>query len=93
MTKAELIEEIAKNACLSKKDVHKTINALTQQITLCLKKKKKLSLKGFGTFYLSKRKARAGRHPKTGETISIAESQVARFKAGKALRESMERLK
>ena len=89
MTKAELISGVAKAANLSKATAEEAINAVTDQITKCLKKGDKITLTGFGTFSVSKRKARTGRNPQTGAEIKIKATRVPRFKSGKALKDSV----
>jgi DNA-binding protein HU-beta len=89
MTKAELVAEIAKKSELSKADAERAINAFVDVAKKTLKKEGRLALAGFGTFVVSKRKARKGRNPRTGETIKIKAGKVVRFKAGKALKEKL----
>jgi DNA-binding protein HU-beta len=89
MTKAELVAEIAKKSELSKADTERAINAFVDVAKKTLKKEGRLALAGFGTFVVSKRKARKGRNPRTGETIKIKAGKVVRFKAGKALKEKL----
>ena len=89
MTKAELIAEIAKKSKLSKADAERALNEFIDVAKKTLKKEGKLALAGFGSFVVSKRKARKGRNPQTGETIKIKASKVVRFKAGKALKEKL----
>jgi DNA-binding protein HU-beta len=89
MTKAELVAEIAKKSKLSKADAERAINSFVDVAKKTLKKEGRLALAGFGTFVVSKRKARKGRNPRTGETIKIKASKVVRFKAGKALKEKL----
>jgi DNA-binding protein HU-beta len=89
MTKAELVAEIAKKSELSKADTERAINAFVDVAKKTLKKEGRLALAGFGTFVISKRKARKGRNPRTGETIKIKAGKVVRFKAGKALKEKL----
>ncbi len=89
MTKAELVAEIAKKSKLSKADAERGINSFVDVAKKTLKKEGRLALAGFGTFVVSKRKARKGRNPRTGETIKIKASKVVRFKAGKALKEKL----
>ncbi|MBL7685189.1 MAG: HU family DNA-binding protein, partial [Deltaproteobacteria bacterium] len=69
MTKADLIAQVAKETRLSKAAAEKAINSVTSTIGRCLKKKDKITLTGFGTFMVSKRKARKGRNPQTGAEI------------------------
>ena len=85
MTKAELIEKVAKDAKITKAAAGKTIDAVVDGITKTLKKGDRVSLVGFGTFSVSKRKARTGRNPQTGKPIKIAARKVAKFKAGSEL--------
>ena len=89
MTKAELIEKMAKDADISKSDADKTLNSFMDAIKKTLKKGNKVILVGFGTFSVSKRNARKGRNPRTGEVIKIKASKVPKFKAGKALKDSL----
>lgn len=89
MTKAELIAEIAQTSGLTKADTEKSLNAFVEVAKKTLKKDGKLAIAGFGSFVVSKRKARKGRNPQTGETIKIKASKVVRFRAGKALKEKI----
>jgi len=89
MNKSELIDAIADSANLSKADAGRALDGLVAAITKSLKKGKKVSLVGFGTFEIRKRKARTGRNPQTGETIKIKASKVPAFKAGKALKDAV----
>lgn len=87
MNKTQLITAVAEKAELSKKDAEAAIKGLTDVIIEELQKGEKVQLVGFGTFEVSERAAREGRNPQTGETIRIAASKNARFKAGKALKD------
>ena len=89
MTKAELIAGIAKETRISKASAEKAINAFTNSVTKALKKGDKLTLTGFGTFSLAKRRARKGRNPQTGKEIKIPANKVAKFKAGKMLKSAV----
>ena len=89
MNKTELIEAIAKVTSLTKKDSEKALNAITASITTALKKKDKVQLVGFGTFEAAKRAARTGKNPQTGEAIKIPAAVVPKFKAGKALKDAV----
>jgi len=89
MTKAELIDSIASKAELPKQKAEEIVNGLFDDIVGALKSGDKVNISGFGTFSVSERKARTGRNPKTGETIQIASSRAAKFKAGKGLKESL----
>ena len=87
MNKTELVAEIAKNADLSKKDAEAAVKALTDVVAKELKKGGKVQLVGFGTFEVSTRAARTGRNPQTGKDIKIPASKAPKFKAGKALKD------
>ncbi len=89
MNKTELVDAIAKETGLSKKDSEKAVKALTESISKELKKKNKVQLVGFGTFETSKRAARVGKNPQTGEEIKIPAAVVPKFKAGKALKDAV----
>ena len=87
MNKTELIDAIAKKSGLSKKDSEKALVAFTEEVGKALKKGDKVQLVGFGTFEVSKRAARKGKNPQTGEEIKIPASKAPKFKAGKALKD------
>ena len=87
MNKTGLVEEIADEAGLSKKDAEKALKAFTDVVTEELKKGEKVQLVGFGTFEVSERAAREGRNPQTGAAMKIAASKAPKFKAGKALKD------
>ena len=89
MNKTELIAAVAEQAELTKKDAEKAVKAFTEVIAAELKKGEKVQLVGFGTFEVSKRAAREGRNPQTGKTMKIKASKTAKFKAGKALKDSL----
>jgi DNA-binding protein HU-beta len=89
MTKAELVAEIAKKSKLSKADAERALNAFIDATKKTLKKEGRLVLAGLGSFIVSKRKARKGRNPQTGQPITIKASKVVRFRAGKALKGSL----
>ena len=89
MTKAELIAEIAKKSGLTKADTGRSLDAFIEVAKKTLKKEGGIALAGFGSFVVSKRKARKGRNPQTGEEINIKASKVVRFRAGKALKERL----
>jgi DNA-binding protein HU-beta len=86
MTKVELVDAIATEAGISKKDAAAALVGFTEVVTKELKKGEKVSLIGFGTFSTSKRAARKGRNPSTGKDINIAASTVAKFKVGAKLK-------
>lgn len=89
MTKAELIDRVSKETKSSKAAAEKAINAAVSNIVKCLKKKDKITLPGFGTFSVSKRKARQGRNPQTGAVINIRAANVPKFKPGKKLKSAI----
>ena len=90
MTKAELIEKMANDAGISKTEAGKAIESFIEGVTKALKKKDgKVTLVGFGTFSKSRRKARKGRNPQTGESIKIKASNTVKFKPGKKLKDSI----
>jgi DNA-binding protein HU-beta len=89
MNKAELVDSVASAANLSKADAGRAVDAVLGSITSSLKNGQQVSIVGFGTFTVKHRAARAGRNPRTGETIQIAASNVPGFKAGKALKEAV----
>ena len=89
MTKADLIEKMAKDADVSKAAAGKALDSLIDSIVKSVKKGNKVALVGFGTFSLTKRKARKGRNPRTGETISIKAAKVPKFSAGKSFKDAV----
>jgi len=90
MTKAELVEQMANDAGISKVAASAALDSFMAGVTKALKKKDgKVTLVGFGTFSKSRRKARKGRNPQTGEVIKIKASNVVKFKAGKKLKEAV----
>jgi DNA-binding protein HU-beta len=89
MTKQELITNVANGAELTKKDAEKAVNAVFTAITETLSAGDKLQIVGFGTFEVRERAARKGRNPQTGAEIEIAASKAPAFKAGKALKEAV----
>ena len=91
MNKAELIAEVAAKTGLSKKDTEKAMNAALDTITASLENGEKVSLVGFGVFDVKEREARMGRNPRTKEEIPIPASRVPQFKAGKALKEAIDK--
>ena len=89
MNKTELVAAMAEKTELSKKDAEKALKAFTDVVAEELKKGEKVQLVGFGTFEVAEREAREGRNPRTGETMTIAASKSPEFKAGKALKDSL----
>ena len=88
MTKQELIEAVAK-VCDSKKQASEAVEAVFDAVTKALSKGQEVVLTGFGKFSVSKRAARQGVNPRTGEKIKIAATKVPKFKAGKALKDAV----
>ncbi len=93
MNKTELIDAIAKETGLSKKDAGKSVDAFVTVVSKELKKKGKVQLVGFGTFETSKRAARTGKNPQTGEAIKIPATVAPKFKPGKALKDEVNKKK
>ena len=90
MTKSELVEQMAKDAGITKSAANAVLNSFIDSITKELKKKDgKVALIGFGTFSKIRRKARKGRNPGTGEAIKIKASNAVKFKAGKKLKDAV----
>ncbi len=89
MTKAEFIEALAKKTGTSKAAAGKSLDAVFELITASLKKGNKVPFVGFGTFSVSKRAARKGKNPRTGEVIKIAAKKVPKFAAGAKLKNAI----
>jgi DNA-binding protein HU-beta len=89
MTKSDLIDKVASDSGLSKTDAGKALDAVLGNIRKSLKKNQKVTLVGFGTFSVTKRKARKGRNPRTGEEIKIAAAKVPKFIPGKGLKDAI----
>ncbi len=90
MTKAELVEQMAGDAGISKAAAAAALDSFTKNVTNALKKKDgKVTLVGFGTFTKTRRKARKGRNPQTGEPIKIKASKSVKFKPGKKLKDAL----
>lgn len=89
MTKTELIAAVAEKTQMSKKDSDKAVNAVLDVITETLVAGEKVNLVGFGAFEIKTRAARKGINPRTKEQITIGESKLPTFKAGKALKDSV----
>lgn len=87
MNKTELIAAMAKDTNLSKKDVEIVLKSFMDVVTEELKNDGKIQLVGFGTFEVTRRAAREGRNPQTGETMRIEASKAPKFKPGKVLKE------
>ncbi len=89
MNKSQFVEAIAKETGLSKTDAAKAVNAYADVVKKALKKNDKVQLVGFGTFSVSKRAARDGINPATGQKIRIKAAKVPKFKAGAALKDAL----
>ena len=90
MTKAELIEKMAADAGITKVAAGTALESFLTNVTKALKKKDgKVTLVGFGTFQKTRRKARKGRNPQTGEVIKIKATNVVKFRPGKKLRDAI----
>jgi nucleoid DNA-binding protein len=88
MNKGDLVNQVAKVVC-TKKEAQAAVDCVLQSITKALKKKDTVTLVGFGTFKVDKRKARKGRNPQTGEEIKIKAKKVPKFVPGKALKDTI----
>ena len=89
MNKADLVAAMAEKAGVSKKDAEASLKAFTDVVAEELKKGEKIQLVGFGTFEVCERAARTGRNPQTGKTMKIEACKAPKFKAGKALKDSL----
>lgn len=89
MTKAELIDKMAAAGDIAKAAAGKALDGALEAITKAVKKGDKVTLVGFGTFSQSKRKARKGRNPRTGEAIKIAAAKLPKFSAGKSFKDAV----
>ncbi len=87
MTKADLVERVANEADMTKKDAEQLVEIIFDTIISTLNKGEKIELRGFGSFRLRERNSRKGRNPKTGESVEIPAKRVAYFKPGKELKE------
>ena len=87
MTKAELVEDVAKAAELTKKDAERLVEIVFESIIETLNQGEKIELRGFGSFRVRERGARRGRNPKTGDPVNIPAKRVPYFKPGKELKE------
>lgn len=89
MSKQQLVESMAEKAGLTKADAERALKAMMDSVEEALKKGEKVTLVGFGTFATSKRDAREGRNPRTGETVKIAARTAVTFKAGSKLKDAV----
>ena len=90
MNKSELVDALANGADLTKAAASKVLDVLTSTITDALKSGDQVVLPGFGSFSTAVRSARTGRNPQTGQAIEIKAARVAKFKAGKTLKEAVQ---
>ena len=91
MQKADLVEKIADDSGISKAAADRALSSLLSNVTKELKSGGRVSLVGFGTFSISKRAARMGRNPRTGEAIQIKARKVPKFSAGKTLKDAVKK--
>ncbi len=89
MNKTDLVSAVAERADLSKSDAAGAVDAVFDVVTETLQQGDEVRLVGFGTFSVSERAATTGRNPRTGETIQIAASKQPKFKAGKGLKDAL----
>jgi DNA-binding protein HU-beta len=89
MNKTEIIDHISKSADISKAAAGRALEATVAAIKTAMKRGGMVTLVGFGTFYVGKRAARAGRNPRTGDAIKIKAARVPKFRAGKALKDAV----
>ncbi len=89
MTKADFIQSVSKKVKLSKAQTARIVDATLDEVTGLLKKGDSIAFTGFGTFLVTKRKARKGRNPRTGATMNIPATSVPRFRPGKNLRSAI----
>ncbi len=87
MTKAELVDEVARVVQLTKKQAESIVNIVFDSIVESLRSGQKIELRGFGSFRLRSRKSRTGRNPKTGEKVEVPSKKIPYFKPGKELKE------
>jgi integration host factor subunit beta len=87
MTKAELVEEVAKESDLTKKDAEVIVQTVLDSITDALQRGEGVELRGFGSFRIRSRSPRLGRNPKTGSDVSVPAKNIPHFKSGKELRD------
>ena len=85
MTKGELVTKMARDGGITKAQAEKALGSFVSEVTSCLSAGEKVTLLGFGTFRVVERSSRAGRNPRTGETITIPVSKIVRFKPGKGM--------
>jgi len=93
MNKAELVAKLADDAGISKTQANAALDSFVEAVTKTLKGGGKVTLVGFGTFSVTKRAARTGRNPQTGETIKIPAAKTVKFSAGKAFKDAVNKRK
>lgn len=91
LTKAELVEEVARVTQLTKKQAEEIVNTVFATIVESLRSGRKIELRGFGSFRIRDRGARLGRNPKTGEKVEVPPKRIPYFKPGKELKEQLNR--
>ena len=89
MTKAEMIDNVAQDTGMSKKDAETAVDSVLRTIEATLTRGGEVNFTGFGKFHVAERGARQGKHPRTGEPIEIAASRVPRFSAGTKLKQAV----
>jgi len=89
MNRADLVEQIAQSAEISKSAAERAVDALIGAVKATLRKDEMVTLVGFGTFYAGKRAARTGRNPQTGAPLEIKAARLPKFRAGKALKDAI----
>jgi DNA-binding protein HU-beta len=89
VNKADLIEQIAQAAEISKSAAERAVDALVNAVKTSLRKGDAVTVVGFGTFYAGARAARTGRNPRTGAAVEIKAAKLPKFRAGKALKEAI----
>lgn len=89
MTKAEFVQRLSKKIKLSKAQTGRVLDATLAEVQMLLKNEDSIAFTGFGTFFVSKRQPRQGRHPRTGQVITIGAAKVPRFRPGKLLRQAV----
>lgn len=89
MTKSEMVDHVAQDTGMSKRDAETAVDAVLKTIEATLTRGGEVNFTGFGKFHVAERGARQGKHPRTGETIEISASRVPRFSAGAKLKQAV----
>jgi integration host factor subunit beta len=89
MTKAQLVDQVAESASITKKHAEMIVNTVFDSIVQSLKEGEKIELRGFGSFRIRQRGSRVGRNPKTGDQVFVPSKRIPYFKPGKDLREML----